>query len=145
VNAQPGEAWQIELYAGVGPVRLGMTRQQIEAALGSESVPVDKGDARPVAVFDEVGVHAHFDARGGCEAVELMNMAQPVLDGMPLLARPYEEVTAWLAERDPELQVNPPDVTSYQLGIGLYAPAAVAHPQRPAEGVIVFARGYYDS
>lgn len=139
------DVWMIEPYAGVGPLRLGSSRGEIEAALGAGSEPVDKGGAQPVAVFDDFGVHAHFDSQGRCEAIELMEPARPALDEVALLALPYEEVTRWLAERDPKVEVNPPDVTSSLFGVGLYAPEAVEDPQRPAEGVIVFVHGYYDS
>jgi hypothetical protein len=139
------DVWMIEPYVGVGPLRLGSSRAEIEAALGAESAPVEKGGAQPVAVFDDFGVHAHFDADGRCEAIELMGAARPVLESVALLARPYGEVTRWLAERDPKVEVNPPDVTSHLLGVGLYAPEAAEDPQRSPEGVIVFIRGYYDS
>jgi hypothetical protein len=139
------DVWTIEPYAGVGPLRLGSSRAEIEAALGTGSEPVDKGGAQPVAVFDGFGVHAHFDAPGRCEAIELMGPARPALDDIALLALPYEEVTRRLAERDPKVEINPPDVTSRLFGVGLYAPEAVEKPQRPPEGVIVFVRGYYDS
>ncbi|MDP4145812.1 MAG: hypothetical protein Q8936_15205 [Bacillota bacterium] len=34
--------------------------------------------------------------------------------------------------------------TSHKFGIGIYAPFAQDKPGEPVEGVIVFAKGYYD-
>ena len=141
VDEEP-PAWTIRPHAGVGPITLGATRTEIEAALGRRSVPVDKGGVEPTAVFGDVIVHAHFDESGRCEAVELMPPAQVTLGGQPLLADSFASVERWLRRQDPELIVETDGVTSELLGVGLYAPLAREFPGRPPEGVIVFVRGY---
>jgi hypothetical protein len=44
---------------------------------------------------------------------------------------------------DPGLEEDGSGLTSDRLGVGLYAPMAAGDPRRPAEGVIVFERDYY--
>jgi hypothetical protein len=134
----------VEPYVGVGPLRLGCTRAELEQALGMPSLPVDRGYPLPSAIFSEVGVQAHFTADGRVEAFELMAPAAPELDGIPLLDLPYPQVRARLQERDPAVVVDPSGLTSLRLGVGLYAPRAADRPELPAEGVIVFVRDYYD-
>jgi hypothetical protein len=52
-------------------------------------------------------------------------------------------VREYLAAVDPGLEEDGSGLTAERVGVGLYAPMAVDDPQRPAEGVIVFERGYY--
>jgi hypothetical protein len=122
---------------------LGCSREEIELALGCRSVPVDKGDGQPSAVFNDIIVHAHFDASGRCEAVEVMPPAQPMLAGISLLVDSYPSVRRWMERHDPGLIVETDGATSQKFGVGLYAPLAAEFPDRPAEGVIAFVRGYY--
>lgn len=138
-------SWQVEPYVGVGPARLGATRAELERALGGPSVPVDRGDPLPTAVFAGFGVQAHFAADGRVEAIELTAPAAPELVGLALLTTPYARVLAVLRDHDPGLAVDATGLTAPALGTGVYAPSAREHPHRPAEGVIVFVRGYYDS
>jgi hypothetical protein len=142
--SDPGADWEITPYAGVGPVVLGATREEVEAALGSTATPIDKGGPAPVAAFPAWGVHVHLSAEGRTEAVELMAPARPVLLGRSLLEGAFPDVVTWLRAQDPGLVVDDDGATSELLGVALYAPLAAVHSRRPAEGVIVFERGYYD-
>jgi hypothetical protein len=136
--------WTVQPYVGVGPLRLGATRAELEQAVGVPCVPVDRGYPLPSAVFATAGVQAHFRADGLAEAFELMAPAVPELDGLRLLDIPYARVRSALQERDPGVVLAPDGLTSAQLGVGLYAPLATERPELPAEGVIVFVRGYDD-
>ena len=135
--------WPIESYVGVGPIRLGDTTEAIADALHSEPEFIDKGGPLPTAAFSDLGVHAHLAADRRCEAIELMAPARPTFDGEQLLGVPFSEVRDALLRRDPRLTLEPDGLTSEALGIGLYAPSATKAPDDPAEGVIVFVRGYY--
>jgi hypothetical protein len=133
----------VESYTGAGPVRLGMRVGDIEAALGQRAVLVDQGGEGPLATFPGRGVHAEIAADGHCTSIELMPPAVPVLDDHPLLGSPFAEVRDYLRTLDPGLEEDSSGLTSERLGVGVYAPMAADHPQRPAEGVIVFERDYY--
>jgi hypothetical protein len=88
-------------------------------------------------------VHVHVSADRRCEAIELMVPAKPTFEGAQLLGVPFSMVRDALRRRDPSLSVESDGLTSETLGIGLYAPSAVKSPDEPAEGVIVFVKGYY--
>lgn len=133
----------VEPYTGAGPVRLGMRVGDIEAALGQQAVLADKGGEGPVATFPGVGVHAEIAADGHCTAIELRPPAVPVLDDQPLLGPPFAEVRDYLGTLDPGLEEDGSGLNSERLGVGLYAPMAADDLRRPAEGVIVFDRDYY--
>lgn len=133
----------VEPYAGAGSVRLGMTIEDIQAALGQRAIMADQGGENPIATFPDIGVHAEIAADGHCSAIEFMAPAAPELNDHPLLGLPFAEVRNYLAAIDPGLEEDGSGLTAERVGVGLYAPMATDDPQRPAEGVIVFERGYY--
>lgn len=140
----PLEAWPITPYVGVGVLLLGMKTDEIEAALGEQSVPIDKGYPLPTASFEDLGVQAHFTEEGACEAFELFPPAQPVLNGQALLEGSFAEAIDLLRGEDQDLEIVVDMATSKLLGVGVYAPLAKETLDVPVESLIVFVRGYYD-
>jgi len=47
-------------------------------------------------------------------------------------------------EHDSDIEQTDDSLTSYKLGIGVYAPDADENPNLPPESVIAFEKGYYD-
>lgn len=137
--------FDIRPYEGVGPVKLGMTREEVRAAVGApfEEFRKSAGDELPTDAFDTVGLHVYYKRPGVCEAVELASPAVPVLEEQFLLRQPYAQLRRWFESRDESVETDDSGLTSFRYGVGLYAPAAGSNPAGPAEGVIVFEKGYY--
>jgi hypothetical protein len=149
--------YPIEPYVGVGPIRLGMTVDEVRAAVGSVAHPLRKGrkSTWDTDYFRELGYFVYYKDPGICEAVEFGDVTMPTwsgrpLLGRPLLGRPFQEVHDFLKAADPSLQVDASGLTSLVLGIGIYVESLVtdwvAETQdweQDTEGVIVFERGYY--
>jgi hypothetical protein len=136
----------IDPYFGVGPIKLGMSAEEVRTALGLPFKTFKKTPTAlmPTDVFHGVGIYVYYKTPGVCEAVEMANPADPVLHGMSFMAKPLSEVSAWLESRDAKIVINDSGLTSLKYGIGLYAPHAAKQPDDPVEAVIVFERGYYD-
>lgn len=145
-------ALELHAGAGIGPLSLGMTRDAVRAALPDEPL---RSRAR---VLDYQGTGITMPARDlfprlrlraeyrddVCVALEVAAPADARLHGVAVLAAPFRQVLAWLAARDPALDVADDGCTSRALGIGLYAPDWRADPSVTAQGAIVFVDGYYE-
>lgn len=144
--------YPIDPYVGVGPIRLGMTVDEVRAAVGGVAHQFHKGSKAKwdTDAFDDLGLHVHYRDPGVCEAVELWGATMPTWNGRPLLSRPFQEVHDLLKAYDPALQVEVTGLTSLVLGIGIYVESLVMDWvtdtqdwEQDTEGVMVFERGYY--
>lgn len=131
---------------GVGPLQLGMTRAAVRAALEGRFDQISRARTLeyPTDVFFDSSLFAYYDADGLLEAVELARPLSPMLDGVDLLSLGYTAACTLLRRTDPALETDTGGATSFGLGVGLYAPAALEEPDEPAEAVIVFQDGLYD-
>lgn len=139
--------WIIEPHVGVGPLRFGMTRTEARATVARPCTAFQKGDGprEPTDAFDELLLHVHYDNDARCVFIEFGGgVLRPIFQGNDLLTRPFRGALAWFRRLDPGVELDC-GLSSRALGIGLYAPAADEEPMRPAEGVAVFPRGYYDA
>ncbi|HYO62032.1 MAG TPA: hypothetical protein VER08_00090 [Pyrinomonadaceae bacterium] len=138
---------EITAYTGVGPVKFGMTREEVRLAVGPPVRPFMKtpDDELPTDAFDDLGVHVYYKKPGVCEAVEMGSPAEPTFRGQVLIGRPYSELRRWFESLDESVETDDTGLLSYKYGVGLYAPAAEEEPDEPVEGVIVFERGYYET
>jgi hypothetical protein len=138
-------SWEIAPYIGVGPIRFGMSPEEIRRTLGSPVRPSQKSASTiPADFFTELGIFVDYAPPGLCQAAEFAGPASPTFCGQRLLGRPYAGAERWLASLDPDVRRHDAGLHSDLFGIGLYASAPHKSPADPIEGVIVFARGYYD-
>jgi hypothetical protein len=136
---------QITPYEGIGPVRLGMSRADVRAAL---AIPFREFKRTPEAdmpadAFPTIGVYVSYKPPGVCAAVEVASPAEPVMLGKRLIGQPFGEVLEWLNSLDQQVNVDETGLTSLRFGVGLYVPALKNGRAAPVEAVIVFERGYY--
>lgn len=135
---------EIAPYSHVGPIRLGMAKDEVHSAFGPRVKSFQKADERvPSDVVDE-SVFIYYDDIGHAEGIELAPPAEPLFEGQPILGRPFSEVRAWLRHLDPELEIDGSGAVSRRIGISVYAPSALKEPDAPVEAVMIFRRGYYD-
>jgi hypothetical protein len=138
---------EIDPYVGVGPIRFGMTRDEVRRIVGRPVKPFLKGPSSviPTDAFDDVGLHVYYKEGDLCEAVEMFLAADPTFKGQRLIERPFDQLLAWLQTMDDHLDQDDTGLTSYKLGIGLYAPSCEERPSDSVEAVIAFEKGYYDT
>ncbi len=133
---------QIIGYEGVGPIRFGMSRDDVRTALGAdfESFKRSPSSIQPCDHFLQHECFVYYDANDEVEAVEFTKPATPMLDGLDLLSIDFTSLVQRIRQDDPDLSVENDGFTSLRLGIGGWAPGA---DDEPPESIIVFTRGYY--
>lgn len=136
---------ELEPYMGVGPLRLGMTKHEVQSLFAGQARSFRKvPDERVPSDLVDNSVCVYYDEEGRAEAIELAAPQEPTLAGRKLLGRPFSEVRAWLQILDSDLEVDASGAQSRRVGISVYAPGANKDPDQPIEGAMIFRRGYYD-
>ncbi|SDP23279.1 hypothetical protein SAMN04487897_1528 [Paenibacillus sp. yr247] len=140
--------FHIKPYESVGPISLGMTKEQVRSVIPEKAD--EKHDIRGgyTDFFVNSVVFAYYTEENGfCEAIEFCQPTKAIFNGRPLNGVPFIEAKKWLEQFDNELEYEDSvGVTSYKLGIGLYAPDydEDEEPGAFVEAVIVFRKGHYD-
>jgi hypothetical protein len=138
----------IRPYESVGPIKLGMTKEEIRTVMPEK--PEDSHSFRGPYTdsFQKSFLFAYYTKEDGvCEAVEFGEPIIAIFEGKPINGIPFAEAKNWLECFDNEMKFERyVGVTSFKLGIGLYAPNydEEQEPDAHVEAVIVFRKGYYD-
>jgi hypothetical protein len=135
----------IQTHIGAGPLRFGMTRDQVETVMGAKPRRFRRAPGSTESdQFVGAGVLVYYDAEGRCEAIEMTAEAAPTMDGRALVGLPFQELLDWARGVDPDLETDGAGLTSRRLGVALYAPSARKQPRDPVEAAMAFRPGYYD-
>ena len=123
------ETFDVVPHEGIGPVKLGMTRDEVDAALGEPG----NGFTPDEQYWRSSAVHVCFDGNGRAEFIEVsaVEALQARLNDVPILEIDAEETLALLTALAP---VNPDD---RELGYTYEFPdleLAVWRPVLPEEG-----------
>lgn len=136
------ETFTVTAHRGVGPLRFGMTRGEVRAALGAHSEEFFRTpDAVPADHFPSIPAFAYYSETGVLLAAEFGQSARVSIDGVELTGRCVSEVIADLANADFDIERDPSGCISRSLGVGVWTESGFA---KPPQSVIVFAPGYYD-
>lgn len=136
--------YEIEPYVGIGPIRLGMTREEVHALMLAEREPaLHRGSEKPGDFFPTLGLFVDYRAPGVCEFIEFAGPLSPTFQEQTILGQPYRQARAWFETADPECEMNGTGLTSKRFGIALYAESAEKAPDAPVEAVALFEKGYY--
>lgn len=138
--------FQITPYMSVGSIEFGMAPNDVRRIVGSEPIPFKRTDRveYPSDMFENDGIFAYYDKNGNLEAVELTSPAKVMLRDIALLEEAYINVLGKLISIDPELHTDGDGLTSYKMGIGIYAPDNDEDSKCLPQAVIAFRHGYYD-
>lgn len=144
-KVEPRTDWKIEPYVSVGPIRLGMAREEIKMLINdARKLTTQRGSQKPGDYFPALGLFVDYRAPGVCEFVELGGPLSPSFQGQTFLGQPQWQAQAWFAWCDPELETDGASLISRRFGVALYSRAAEKAPDWPVESVAIFERGYYD-
>lgn len=142
----------IRPHQGVSAVNFGMTRGEVERAMGCAPERFKRSDfALEEDFFKEIGAIVHYDEHGRCNAIAFARDLGTVLeyDGYRLFDHPAQDVRSWARMRDPAL--DPADgFTSKFLGLSMWADwidEADLPPEdlsAPAMSFLIFRDGYHE-
>lgn len=145
-------AWEVVPFEAIGPLRFGMTREEVATTLGeTPKVSPPPQGIKPLPIItewlDNEWAHAEYDLQGRLLAVE--SSKQPIAyRGISLLNRPAADVRADLERLGIGSQANDEnngfDVP--ELGVMLYVPGESDHePPNTVLAVLAHSREYLRS
>lgn len=133
-------------YEGAGPLRLGMTKDEVRTVMPEEPDDMHQIRAPYTDVFREARIFVYYTEENGvCEAIEFTEPTIAIFNGKQINGVSFIEAKNWLEKFDDGLNLDESGASSPKLGIGLYAPGYDEDPDSPVEAVIVFTRGYYET
>ena len=134
-------------YVSVGPIMFGMTAEQVRSILGCAYKEFKRGPfAKTITdAFQPLGIFACYDIDRKCNAVEMVLPAQLLYNGRELLGGSFDKIFDLIYSFDSEVKADKDGLTSFALGIGLYAPGCAKDGLLRVESIIAFQRGYYDA
>lgn len=137
------EPWELHPYEGAGPLRFGMSRDEVIRLLGQPRRVIHRG---PTLVESNGDVHPGYDDAG---RLIMLHTAGSTLvwQGIRLTDRPVIEVGRDLAAAGVESEPDGEDLglIAPRLGIELYAPDDEDYSPRRVQGVLVKSHAYEDA
>lgn len=131
--------YQITPYESVGPIKFSMTQQEVQTALNEHYETFRRG---PFATGDTETYgqcFVNYDAAGHCDSVEFFGDANVKFKETSPFSLSCAELRKLLAP----VEDNDSGFTSFEYGIGVYAPYEEDEPDK-VESIIAFKKGYYD-
>lgn len=135
---------KIESYIGVDSIKLGMKIADVRQIMGEEPDTSFNKAEMCTDGYLKNSFQVFYKEPGICEAIEIYSPIDITFKDKKLLGKPFNKIHKWLEQYDENIDVDDSGLTSYKLGIGLYAPAHIENSSYPIESVIVFEKGYYD-
>lgn len=142
--------FEIEPLKGAGNIKIGMKRSDLIDQFEEVPDSVFKGQesAHKDDYFLNIGFSVSYDAFGLIEAIEFTNEAEVFLEGTNLFNLPFEELKAFLIEKDKDLVIETGEyksqiysLTSKKLGVSVWTPDS--DENAPPESVLIFGPDYY--
>jgi hypothetical protein len=129
-------------HVGVGPLRFGMSREDVRSAL---SIPFEVFRRTPASIpadlFGSAGTFAYYSESGGLIAVEFAKRANVTFGDLDLTNTSTSKLIAEISTIDPAIDHDSSGFTSRAYGIGAWTEDDLG---LPPQSVIIFAPGYYD-
>jgi hypothetical protein len=130
---------EVRPFESVGAILLGSSRLAAQEAVGTAPYTFKKHAAeRPIEVFEQAGLHLHFDASDRLEFIEAFDPAIVSLEGIHMLGRPIKDVTRDLVAKGIKCNVISGSVRCDTVGISLFAPSG------NVESVGIYRQGYFE-
>jgi len=135
----------ITSFDGVGPIKLGMSIDEVRQAVNSPVSPFRKSAKSEMLTdaFRDLGIYVFYKKPGICEAVEMFTPAVPTFRDYRLIGQPFSRIASFFQEQDEQVELESAGLTSNKFGIAIYAPSAQKEPEDPIESVLVFIKDYY--
>jgi hypothetical protein len=135
---------KIDSYVGVDSIKLGMKIADVRKIMDEDPDTSFNKAEMCTDGYLKNSFQVFYKEPGICEAIEAYTPTDITFKDKKLLSEPFNKIRQWLEQEDDAIDIDNAGLTSYKLGIGLYAPAHMENPDCPIESVIVFEKGYYD-
>jgi len=115
------EHWEIEPNISVGPLLLGMRKEECEAVLGgAHDVFKRTGDSiKTIMVYESENLHITINEKGKAEEYSLFSPRKIMLKGVQVLGRSPEDVYSELVSTGIRLEKSDIGMWSEKIGVNL--------------------------
>ncbi len=135
---------KIESYVGVDSIKLGIKITDVRKIMNEKPDTSFNKAKMCTDGYLKNSFQVFYKEPGVCEAIETYLPTEISFKDKKLLGEPFNKIRQWFEQEDKNIDIDDAGLTSYKLGIGLYAPAHMENPDCPIESVIVFEKGYYN-
>lgn len=96
--------WKLTPYVEVGPLKFGMTHEEVAEALQDEGLKIDDRFAR----FHDLGVTAYYGSQGtlACVSIHPLRGPRAVFEGFQLTGRLPSEIDSWIDNESPHTEFS---------------------------------------
>lgn len=110
-------------FEGVGPIKFGMTPQQVREVVGEPDESFMKGESEfPTDVYDRLGFRIEYEYPGVCDEIWLLaDGCNPIFQGHELGGQTFEELKYWFQKLGTPVQHFGYGFTFLKFGIYLYS------------------------
>jgi hypothetical protein len=138
-------SYELCLKEGVGPINLGMTRQEVIAILGEPRLS-SKDSLYNTDHYTPIRLHIDYEPDTEiCRGIEVLNGAKLIFNGEDILSWRWDNMFQWLIDNDPELDVRDDVYISHKLGISTGPEYNENLEDEVMETIAVFSDGYWPS
>jgi hypothetical protein len=135
------DAWELDPFTSIGPLRFDMDRTEVVRVLGEEpeSLPTPPGLPTPpvsTETFNAAGVHVEYDPDGRLLSVEAFDRTVQYR-GIAVNDRDVEEVTAELRAEGVTVVDDPAGPDAWDIGLRL-----TVEPEGEVSGAMAVRRDY---
>lgn len=140
------EPWKLRPFDGLGPLRFGMTREEVHGVLGlPDQARQDGEEAPPEEDYFSAGVGLVYSTGQRLVGVEANPLREVVWDGVRVTGQPVQLFRQEIERRGVATEWDEVEETLRVPGAGLqlYAPSqTTAFPPRTIQGVLCESRDY---
>ncbi len=140
--------YEIISYEGVGPLKLGASRDEIMSMIGSTNDTQSIDDTLIDSYFEE-GLTIHYDAAAQyCKAIAMTFPACPTYKGQALMNQPWIDIVGWFTKLDSKVELIDIGLIGYDTGIDLcrgHVSTANGYEVAVVTVVGIFRPGYWET
>jgi hypothetical protein len=137
--------YDLRLKEGVGPINLGMTRQEVRSIFGEPSLS-SEDSLQSIDYYTPIRLHIDYDPDTKiCRGIEVLNGAELMFKGEDILSLRWDNMFQWMLENDPYLDIRGDVYISHKLGISTGPEYDEILEDEIMETIAVFSDGYWPS
>jgi hypothetical protein len=135
--------WTITPYERIGPLSLGMTRDEARNVLtGHVFREISKKNSRPFDAYKKIAAHLYYDEAGRLEFIEMFTPCEVLFNGLSLLHTNFDELQSRLTTEFGNPRESLGSYVFPEIGVAFYSPY---NPEpSPPKAVAIFEKGYYE-
>ena len=137
--------FDIQPFASVGPLRFGMTKDELRRELTGQVEEFRKTTDSPTLSdhFLDLEIIVHYEPGYRLEAVEFCGMFIPEWNGIALLGRTAKAILEDIKAHSSAAEIDNDGAIFHDLGFGFYSPGWLAGNEDVIESAIAFKKSYY--